>query len=92
MIAGYVERYSDRDKLDYACPKKGIIAELIVAKNSRKDGVGTKLLSKMEEYFKTIGCEYIQIDVFAYNENAKKFYYNKGYDDRMITVFKKIEK
>ena len=90
MIAGYVEKYSDRDKLDYACPKKGIVAELVVAKNSRKDGVGTKLLSKMEEYFKTIDCKYIQIDVFAYNENAKKFYYNKGYEDRMITVFKKL--
>ena len=92
MIAGFIENYSEIDKLDYSCPKKGIIAELVVASNSRKYGIGAKLLLKMEEYFKNIGCKYIQIDVFAYNKNAKKFYYNKGYEDRMITVFKKIEK
>ena len=31
----------------------------------------------MEEYFKQINCEYISIDVFAYNKNAIKFYEKK---------------
>lgn len=91
MVAGYVERYNERDKLDYSCPKKGIIAELIVNKNCRKDGLGTKLVNHMENYFKSISCKFIQIDVFAYNVNAKKFYYKNGYEDRMVTVFKKLE-
>lgn len=90
MIAGFVQNYSDRDNLDYSCPKKGLIAELIVSKNARCGGVGTKLLNKMEEYFKSINCEYSQIDVFAPNENAKKFYYKNGYQDRIITMFKKL--
>ena len=90
MIAGFIESYDKRDKLVYTCPKKGIIAELIVDKNARKDGVGTKLLEAMENYFKSVSCEFIQIDVFAYNENAKKFYYKNGYEDRMSTLFKKI--
>ena len=92
MIAGYIEKYSKRDKLDYSCPKKGIVAELIVNKNSRKLGIGKLLLEKMEEYFKSINCQYVQIDVFAYNENAKQFYYNNCYEDRMVTVFKRLEK
>ena len=92
FVAGHVERYIDRDKLDYVCPKKGIIAELIVNKNSRKSGLGTKLIRHMENYFKSIECQYVQIDVFAYNTNAKTFYYKNGYEDRMITVFKKLEK
>lgn len=91
MVAGFVEQYDEHDILNYSCPKKGIISELIVNKNYRKDGIGTKLVDFMEEYFKSIGCEYIQLDVFAYNDSAKKFYYKNGYEDRMITVFKKLE-
>ena len=91
MVAGYVEQYNERDQLDYSCPKKGIIAELIVDKNCRKGGLGTKLVSHMENYFKSVECQYVQIDVFAYNTNAKNFYYKNGYEDRMVTVFKKLE-
>ena len=90
MVAGFVQKYETKDKLDYICPKKGIVAELIVNKNNRSNGVGTLLLKHIENYFNSISCKYIQIDVFAYNENAKKFYYKNGYEDRMVTVFKKI--
>lgn len=90
MIAGFVQSYNKRDKLDYTCPKKGIVAELIVSKNARCGGVGTMLLGAMEKYFKSIDCEYCQIDVFAPNENAKNFYYKNGYQDRMVTLFKKF--
>lgn len=90
FIAGHLENYDEKDKLDYTCPKKGIIAELIVSKNSRKNGVGQKLLKTMEDYFKSINCEFIQLDVFAYNENAKRFYFNNNYKERMITLFKKL--
>ena len=90
FIAGYLEEYNKRDKLDYSCPTKGIVAELIVSKNSRNGGIGKTLLSKMEEYFKSMNCKYVQLDVFAYNENAKKFYFNNNYKERMITLFKKL--
>lgn len=90
VIAGFVQKYDERDSLDYSCPKKGFVAELIVSKSARSGGIGTKLLDKMEEYFKSINCKYTQIDVFAPNENAKKFYYKNGYQDRMITMFKKL--
>lgn len=44
----------------------------------------------MDDYFKSLGCEYIQLNVFSYNESAKQFYYKNGYEDRMHTLFKKI--
>lgn len=44
----------------------------------------------MERYFKSIGCQGILIDVFAYNENAQQFYYKNGYFNRNIEVMKKI--
>ena len=90
FVSGFVQEYDERDKLDYSCPKKGIVAELIVDKNCRANGIGTELLKYIENYFKSIDCEFVQIDVFAYNEHAKKFYYKNGYEDRMVTVFKKL--
>ena len=90
MIAGGLEAYCENDRLCYSCPKKGIVYELIVKKDKRHFGAGKMLLNAMEEYFKSIGCEYIQIDVFSYNEPAKRFYYNQGYEDRMLSVFKKV--
>ena len=77
FIAGYVQAYDERDKLDYSCPQKGIVAELIVSKDLRSKGCGQLLLNQMEIYFKSINCEFVQIDVFAYNEMGINFYNKK---------------
>ena len=47
-------------------------------------------MNKMEEYFKSAGCEYILVDVFAYNKNAINFYGKNGYHHRMYTNIKRI--
>ena len=64
---------------------------LIVTQKIRSKGVGQQLMDKMEEYFKSQGCEYSYVDVFAYNDPAIKFYYKKGYHPRMLTTIKKIK-
>lgn len=90
LIMGYVRTYDEYDYLDYKCPRSGEISELIVSKNVRSKGVGQKLMQKMETYLKSIGCEYIFIDVFAYNEKAIKFYEKQGYHTRGLTDIKKL--
>lgn len=90
LIMGCIFPYDEYDYLDYKCPKRGEITELIVSKNSRSRGIGKLLMNKMEDYFKSLDCEYILVDVFAYNENAINFYYKNGYHTRMITNIKKI--
>ena len=91
LIIGCVKPYDEYDYLDYKCPKWGNITELIVSKNSRSGGVGKKLINKMEEYFKSIGCQYVLIEVFGYNDNAINFYQNRGYHTRMLDMIKKID-
>lgn len=91
LIMGCIFLYDEYDYLDYKCPKRGEITELIVSKNVRSKGIGNMLISKMEEYFKSLGCEYILVDVFAYNDNAIKFYDRNGYHPRMYTNIKKIK-
>lgn len=90
LIMGCIFPYDEYDYLDYKCPKRGEITELIVSKRSRIKGIGTLLMNKMEDYFKSVGCEYIFVDVFAYNKNAINFYDKKGYHSRMFTKIKKI--
>ena len=90
LIMGCIFPYEEYDYLDYKCPKIGEITELIVSKNARSKGIGNMLMYKMEGYFKSIGCEYVLVDVFAYNENAIKFYERRGYHPRMYTDIKKL--
>ena len=90
LIMGKIIRFSEYDYLDYKCPKEGEITELIVTSKIRSKGVGNALMNKMEEYFKSVGCEYVLVDVFAYNEIGISFYKKQGYHSRMHTEIKKL--
>ena len=90
LIMGCIPKYDEYDYLDYKCPKRGEITELIVTSKIRSKGIGNMLIFKMEEYFKSAGCEYILVDVFAYNNIGINFYNKCGYHSRMYTNIKKI--
>ena len=90
LIMGCIFPYDEYDYLDYKCPKRGEITELIITQKIRSTGVGQALMNKIEEYFKSVGCEYILVDVFGYNDLALKFYFKQGYHPRMLTTIKKI--
>lgn len=90
LIMGCIFPYDEHDYLDYKCPKRGEITELIVTNKIRSKGIGQGLINKIEEYFKSVGCEYVIVDVFAYNDIGKNFYNKKDYHERMKTMIKKI--
>ncbi len=90
MIMGTIPGYEEYDYLDYKCPKRGEITELIVTSKTRNNGVGKALMETLEKYFKDNNCEYVLVDVFAYNKNGIKFYDKQGYHPRMYTEIKKI--
>ncbi len=91
LIMGIIPKYDEFDYLDYKCPKRGLITELIVSQKTRSNGIGKELLKKMEDYFKSQKCKYILVDVFAYNENAINFYNRNNYHTRMYTEIKKLD-
>lgn len=90
LIMGIIIKYDEYDYLDYKCLKSGEITELVVSKKIRSNGIGKMLMESMEEYFKSVGCLYIHVDVFAYNKNAINFYTKDGYHSRMFNMIKKI--
>ncbi len=89
LIIGIINNENE-STYDFSAPKRGRVIELIVSKKCRSNGIGNQLLSKMENYFRKVGCKGVLIDVFAYNENAQRFYYKNGYFNRNIEIMKKI--
>lgn len=88
LIVGLINNLEE-STYDFKCPKRGRITELVVSKHYRKSGVGSILLHSMEDYLKSVGCKDILLGVFAYNENAIKFYEKNGYHIRMLDMTKK---
>ncbi len=92
LIMGCIFPYEEYDYLDYKCPKRGEITELIVTNKIRSNGIVQKLVDTMEKYFISQSCEYIVVDVFAYNGKGIKFYNKNNYYTRMETMIKKVRR
>ena len=92
LIIGIVEEPDEEDKLTNDCAKTGSVIELIVKNNTRGNGIGKLLLNKMEEYFKSINCKRINIEVFGPNKRGFNFYNKNGYIVRDMIVSKRIYK
>ena len=90
LIMGVVEVKDEIDKLTNDCAKTGSVIELIVKNNIRGNGIGKSLLEKIEEYFKSINCKRINIEVFKLNKKGLNFYKKNDYITRDIIVSKNI--
>lgn len=90
LIIGIVEMKDEIDRLTNDCAKTGSVIELIVKNNIRGNGIGKNLLVKMEEYFKSVGCKRINIEVFGPNTKGFNFYEKNDYIIRDMIVSKQI--
>lgn len=56
------------------------IEELGVAKNFRGKGIGRSLIAKTKEIAREKGLSEVELDVWAFNESAVKFYHDLGFE------------
>lgn len=87
MVIGLINNDTE-ETYNFRTPKRGRISELVVKKDVRSKGIGSMLLKSMEDYLHSVGCESILIGVFAYNNEAVKFYEKNGYHNRMLDMIK----
>ena len=87
MVIGLINNDTE-ETYNFRAPKRGRISELVVKKDVRSKGIGSILLKSMEDYLHSVGCESILIGVFAYNNEAVKFYEKNGYHNRMLDMIK----
>ena len=55
---------------------------------SRREGIGTQLISRFDEHFRSQGCEASVLEVFAPNAVARRFYEDLGYEERDLWLYR----
>ena len=68
----------------------GHIGDLCVRSDCRRRGVGEKLYRAMKEQAREMGLVRIELMVWAFNENAKRFYEKLGMDVRSCTMEERL--
>ena len=90
FIAGVILKQSKEELFECIPTKAGRIIELFIDEQTRGQGVGTRLMEKMEECFRQNGCDVSRVKVFEPNVKAHNFYRKLGYQDRTIDMMKKL--
>ncbi len=87
--AGSIDIPSKKDSYGVVPSKVGVISEIFVDQEYRGKGIGTSLLTKLEDYFKTTGCNALWLNVATFNP-AYGLYQKRGYHDKEVGMFKKF--
>lgn len=88
FIAGNIHELTLENTVENIPMRKGRILELFVTADYRNKGVGKLLVEKLEDFFKSNNCHTINVEVFAPNEKAQKFYESFGYKNRNVDMMK----
>ena len=74
------------------CDTKSLyIDDLCVDESCRGRGIATKLYDHVCRYAKSIGCRSVTLNVWCGNDNAMKFYENRGMKPRKIYMEASLE-
>jgi ribosomal protein S18 acetylase RimI-like enzyme len=76
-IMGFV--IADRFRPRRALRSVGKIITIDVAPTAQHSGMGTLLMSSVEGELKSVGCDYVSLEVAVDNEPALRFYKKHGY-------------
>jgi ribosomal protein S18 acetylase RimI-like enzyme len=89
-IAGVIEIQREEEIVGEYPSVTGRILELVIQEKNRGQGVGLKLMEKMENYFRVNGCDIVRVECFVPNASAYGFYVQLHYHDRMIDLVKQL--
>ena len=89
-IAGVVEIQREEEVVGEYHSVTGRILELVIKEKYRGQGIGLKLMEKMEAYFRINGCDIVRVECFVPNTGAYTFYTQLHYHDRMIDMVKQL--
>ncbi|HLC76132.1 MAG TPA: GNAT family N-acetyltransferase [Candidatus Peribacterales bacterium] len=87
---GFIVESDERDGLNKFPAKQGFIDAFFIKEEFRGRSVAEKLMASIEDYFRSIGCEFSSVASVAANEAARKFYGKMGYGEQYIDFLKKL--
>ena len=92
-VVGYLAAYPASNPVNapfYKDRKHLLVDEITVSKRFQNLGIGSKLIAECEQLAKRKGFREIQLDVFDFNTNAKRFYSRQGFKIIKQTMVKRI--
>ncbi len=70
--------------------RRGYVVHLAVCRDYRGRGIGTRLMEKLEERFRAIGCQKVHLFVEEHNRAVAELYRQLGWQERNdLTLFSK---
>ena len=82
FIWGYPRNFFDEKRIFINC--------LVVNKEYEKQGIGKKLINRLEDFAKENKYDSIDLTVAPFNENAVGFYNHMGFESERIQMVKKL--
>lgn len=76
---------------DAAGNERGHVADLAVAENARRIGVGRALMQAGEAWAREQGLPFLSLDVWSTNERALAFYRSLGYRTESLCLIKALD-
>lgn len=71
---------------------RGLVSNLYVRPDRRNEGVGATLLSAAEERLADAGMTVVTLEAMADNDEARRFYRERGYAPHRVELSKSLEK
>jgi len=65
---------------------RGVVTNLYVAPDHRREGVGSALLAAAEDRLRELGARRVGLEVLAANEGARRFYRRAGYEPHRVEL------
>jgi len=66
----------------------GVINDLVVKKEFQNSGIGKMMIDEMENRLKEKGASYIELKVYAFNNDAINFYEKLGFKKKLVVYEK----
>ena len=91
FVVGIVRATTPEDELEVVPTTRGRVEELYVRSSDRGAGIGRALMAEIETWFRSEGCDVVNVEVFAPNDGARRFYRRLGYVPRDIDHIKVLK-
>lgn len=84
-LVGFVMFSPETDRYEQDVDR-GVIHNIYVSRDHRCEGIGTELLTAAETAFRDRGVDIVALEVMADNDDARRFYRDRGYDPHRIEM------
>lgn len=89
-LVGFV-MFSIEQRLYVADETRGLVHNVFVVPEKRGEGIGAALMERAEAALAEQGAAVIGLEVLADNENARRFYDERGYRPHRVELEKRVE-